>query len=81
MMHFRNRFSASLLLLMLLNPVLASDFAKEQRWADQVVDSLLDGEAVWLEADSHRFLSIFTPAEDESREKALIIFIWNGVRK
>jgi len=27
----------------------ASDLAKEKRWAEQVVDAIMDGEAVWLE--------------------------------
>ena len=26
----------------------ASDLEKEKRWADQVVDAIIDGEAVWL---------------------------------
>ena len=79
MMHWRKLLSTSLLLTILFTPLFASDLAKEQRWADQVVDSLLDGEAVWLEADNQSFLSIFTPAEDETREKALIVMHGTGV--
>jgi pimeloyl-ACP methyl ester carboxylesterase len=51
------------------NPVLAteSDIAKEARWADQIVDSLLDGDGIWLDdGNGHKFLGIFTEAEAES---------------
>ena len=40
-----------------------SDVAKEQRWADQIVDQLIDGEEVWLKVGNHQFLAIYTPAE------------------
>jgi pimeloyl-ACP methyl ester carboxylesterase len=40
-----------------------SDTAKEQRWAEQITDQLIIGEPVWLEADGHLFLTIYTPAE------------------
>jgi hypothetical protein len=36
----------------------ASDVEKERRWADQIVDSLIDGDAVWLSAGDHEFLGI-----------------------
>ncbi len=39
-----------------------SDTGKENRWAEQIVDDLIDGEAVWLETDGHKFLGILTPA-------------------
>jgi len=41
----------SLLLLLPAASLPASDFDKEQRWSDQIVDSILDGEPVWLMAD------------------------------
>ena len=69
---------ASLLMLTLLTPIFASDIAKEQRWADQVVDSILDGEPIWLEADGQQFLSIYTPAEEDSG-KGLIVMHGTGV--
>ena len=68
----------TLLFLLLFNQVQASDLAKEKRWADQVVDSILDGDAVWLKADSHEFLSILTEAEEESN-RALIVIHGTGV--
>ena len=39
----------------------AGDRAKEQRWAEQIVDMLIDGEAVWLGPDTAQFLAIHTP--------------------
>jgi pimeloyl-ACP methyl ester carboxylesterase len=50
-----------------------SDTAKEQRWADQITDQLIIGEPVWLEADDHRFLAIFTPAETESPRGTVLL--------
>lgn len=51
-----------------------SDTAKEQRWAEQITDQLIIGEPVYLEADGHRFLSIFTPAETgTARGTALLV--------
>ena len=37
-------------------PAWSSDLAKEKRWADQVIDQLFDGEAVWLTGDDADFL-------------------------
>jgi len=60
---------AMLLLSLAATPLKAatqSDVAKEKRWSEQIVDQLIDGEEVWLQADKHRFLAIFTPAEQPS---------------
>jgi len=57
----------------------ASDLAKEQRWADQIVDSLIDGEAVWLDADGTKFLGIYTEAEDGASRRGAIILHGIGV--
>lgn len=51
----------------------ASDYAKEKRWADQVVDSLIDGEAEWLEAEGHEFLAIYTEAQEESTKGMIVV--------
>ncbi len=51
-----------------------TDAAKEKRWAEQIVDSLIDGEAVWLEADGHKFLAIYTPSDaPEVRGAAILL--------
>ncbi|NEX22151.1 DUF3530 family protein [Thiorhodococcus mannitoliphagus] len=63
-----------LLVLLASYAAVASDVEKEKRWADQIVDSLIDGEALWLQADGHPFLGIFTQAEDpESKAAAIIV--------
>jgi len=51
----------------------ASDLAKEKRWADQVVDAILDGEAVWLNDGSSDFLGIYTEAEEDQGRAAIIM--------
>ncbi len=42
-------------------PAPASDVFKEQRWATQIRDGLLAGEALTLAADGREFLAIYTP--------------------
>ncbi|MBE9563665.1 MAG: alpha/beta fold hydrolase [Proteobacteria bacterium] len=56
----------------------ASDLAKEKRWADQVVDSILDGEAVWLNDGRSDFLGIYTEAEDD-KNRAVIVMHGTGI--
>jgi pimeloyl-ACP methyl ester carboxylesterase len=52
-----------------LSSVSAADLNREKRMADEIVDAILDGEAVFLNANDHEFLSIYTEA-DESGEAA-----------
>ncbi|NYT28383.1 MAG: hypothetical protein H0A76_11265 [Candidatus Thiodubiliella endoseptemdiera] len=49
------------------------DYAKEGRWATQVEDGLMDGEVVWLNANGHKFMSLYTPSETKTKRTALII--------
>ena len=51
----------------------ASDLEKEKRWADQVVDALLDGDAHYLNDGTNDFLSLVTESEDESTVGAVVI--------
>jgi pimeloyl-ACP methyl ester carboxylesterase len=67
-----------ILYCMLFGTVLASDLAKEKRWADQTVDSILDGDAVWLIANNLKFLSIYTEAESDS-DKGMIVVHGTGI--
>lgn len=55
----------------------ASDTAKEQRWADQIVDMLIVGEAEWLEADGNKFLGIYT--EDNTGEPKGGVIVIHGI--
>lgn len=44
-------------------PALAQDYAREQRWANEVVPGLVVGDAVWLETSAGRkYLAIHAPA-------------------
>ena len=58
--------------------VFASDLAKEKRWAEQISDSLLDGEAIELSNGVHEFLAIETQAE-EAKDLAVIVLHGIGV--
>ena len=40
------------------------DYAREARLAEQIVDAIFDGEPEWLDAAGHRFLGIYTEAEE-----------------
>ena len=59
-------------------PVQATDSAKEERWANQVTDFLLDGDAEWLEANGNKFLSIYTPATTDKTTGAVILLHGRG---
>jgi pimeloyl-ACP methyl ester carboxylesterase len=50
-----------------------SDLAKEQRWADQIVDALIDGEAEWLAAGDIEVLGIHTEADEPGNRAALVL--------
>lgn len=77
---FTLRLALILILLPLVMPNLqASDFAKEQRWAEQIVDMLIEGEAVWLKADGHRFLAIYTEAQANDPNRGVIVMHGIGV--
>ena len=66
--------------LLLLSPyvVNASDLEKEKRWANQVVDAIMDGEAVWLNDGKSDFLGIYTEA-DEDQGRAAIVMHGTGI--
>jgi len=41
----------------------AADYAREQRWADEILPAVLDGDPVWLEqAGGHKFLGLYSEA-------------------
>lgn len=51
----------------------AQDFAREQRWADEVVPALVVGEPVWLSGAAQRkFLGLYTEAKDA---KAAVVLV------
>jgi pimeloyl-ACP methyl ester carboxylesterase len=60
-------------LAFLLPAAHASDLDKEKRWADQIVDSLIDGEAEYLKGGDVEFLAIYTEAEEPTGRAALVL--------
>lgn len=71
-----------LVFLLMINSVFnaqASDFAKEKRWADQIVDFLIDGEAEWLNLGSHKVLAIYTESALDDVKGAVIVIHGSGV--
>ena len=82
-MTVKSSFSILLLCLiaMFFTPLAAteSDTAKEHRWAEQVIDGLLDGDALWLDDGSgHQFLGILTEG-DTASGRAVVLMHGLGV--
>ena len=71
-------FLLFLICILLTSITFASDLAKEKRWAEQVVDSLLDGEAIYLNDGKSDFLTIDTRA-DEPKDTGIIIIHGIGI--
>jgi hypothetical protein len=45
-------------------PALAQDYGREQRWAEEILPTLVVGEAIHLQtANGHRFLALYTKSE------------------
>ena len=57
----------------------ASDLAKEQRWAEQIVDAIFDGEPVMLKDGELEFLAIYTPSSTDKTGNAAIVIHGLGV--
>jgi hypothetical protein len=56
----------------------ASDLEREKRLGDQIVDSIMDGDAVYLNAGSHSFLTIFTEVDEANTTDSVIIMHGRG---
>ena len=56
----------------------AQDLERERRLEAELVDMILDGEPVHLDADGHPFLAIHTEAGDGSPRKAVIVLHGRG---
>ena len=67
------------LLIAVPGVIFASDTSKEQRWADQIVDALMDGEAEWLKAQGNEFLAIYTESSEGEGKRAAIVLHGIGV--
>ena len=60
-------------------PAAASDYAREKKWADEVVPGLVVGDPVYLQTPRghHQFLTLFTPVE--GTDKAAIVVHGLGI--
>lgn len=62
-MRFANYAMALLMGTMLAGTTMASDYAREQKWADEILPAVLVGDPVWLDGQKdHKFLGIYTEA-------------------
>ena len=62
-MRFATRFTALLLGMFLATLAMASDYAREQKWADEILPSVLVGDPLWLDGSGkHKFLGLYTEA-------------------
>ncbi len=50
-----------------------SDFAKEQRWFEQVSDFIIDGDVEMLPVGHREIFSIYTEADENSKKRAIIV--------
>ena len=72
-MRYFNHAFYTFLLFTFISTSYASDLAREKRMADEIVDAIVDGEAVFLQADDKEFLSIYTEADDPAKGVAIIL--------
>lgn len=54
-------------------PLQATNVEREQRWIDQTVDAIFDGEPVYLDADGHRFLGIAMDSASASTKGMIVL--------
>ncbi len=67
-----------LMLLVMTSSTFAADYAREKKWADEVVPGVVVGDPVYLEQpNGHKFLTLYTPAKDA--KAALVIVHGMGV--
>lgn len=60
-------------ILLLASPLQAADLTREARVAEQISETILAGEPVWLQAGEQRFLAIYTPASTAKTRGAAIL--------
>jgi pimeloyl-ACP methyl ester carboxylesterase len=64
-------------LLIAYNPVQAapttSNLEREKYWADQVVDTVMVGEAVWLSNRGHKFLALYAAPEKPATTAVILV--------
>ena len=76
--HFRNKTLLIIGFSLLFNLSQASDTAKEKRWAEQIVDSIMVGDVEWLKVDKSKILSLYTENTTENAVGGAIILHGSG---
>lgn len=62
----------------LAQPSFAADYAREKKWADEVVPGIVVGDPVYLkQSNKHQFLTLYTPVKDA--KTAIILVHGRGV--
>ncbi len=69
----RKKYIVLILGIALVAPSFASDLGKEQRWREQVADSIMDGEEVDLMVDGRGVFSIYTEAANDSNKGMIVV--------
>lgn len=66
------RILSAVVLLVMSNLVFAgADYAREKKWADEIMPGIVVGDSVYLELkNAHKFLTIYTEAQDAKSEMA-----------
>jgi len=60
-------------LLFLSLQAFGQDYAKEKRWADDILPTLMVGDAVWLQQkNGHKFLNLFIDKKEKSKGAVII---------
>lgn len=62
-----------------VSPATASDRAKEKRWANQIVDSIMVGDAQWLSVGKHKILALYAEQETKKAKGGAIVLHGAGV--
>ncbi len=84
-MKFKNQLFVALALMLgvgISAPLVAeslSDTDKEKRWAEQIIDTLFDGDTVWLKAQGHEFLAIEMESFSSDTDRAAIVVHGIGI--
>ena len=74
-MQFRPLLLSGLLLLSSTTPAdaIGPDLEREQRLKNEIIDAILDGEPIELEADGHAFLAIDLPPEEAPKGGVILL--------
>ena len=50
-----------------------SNLKREKSWADQVVDTVVVGEPIWLSAQQHKFLALYAPPAKTGSQAVILV--------